>query len=138
MATNGTAAPVKVAFLGMGLMGGYMAANLAKAGFDVSAWNRTAGRPGCKIAEEAGAKMVGSIKEAVSDAQVVFTCVGDIPDVEEVILGDNGICAFAPQGTVVVDTSTIGRPAAASIGKRTVEKGLRFSDAPVTGGRLVL
>lgn len=136
MSANGIAAPEKVAFLGLGLMGGYMAANLAKAGYTVSAWNRTAGRPGCKFAEEGGAKMVESVKEAVSDAKAVFVCVGDIPDVEEVVLGENGVCTFAPKGIVIVDTSTIGRPAAVSIGKKAAEKGFRFSDAPVSGKHL--
>ena len=81
----------KVAFLGLGLMGGSMAANLASKGYQVLAWNRTSDRPGVKIAVKAGAKLVDSIEEAVQEATIVFSCVGDVPDVQSVLLGDRGV-----------------------------------------------
>jgi 3-hydroxyisobutyrate dehydrogenase len=124
----------QIAFLGLGLMGGYMAANLAKAGFTVKAWNRTPTRPGVTIAAEAGAEIVPSIQEAVETAAFIFTCVGDVPDVEDVLVGANGVVHFAPQGAIVVDLSTIGPEAARAIAKSLHNQGLRFLDAPISGG----
>lgn len=124
----------QVAFLGLGLMGGSMAANLARHGYQVTAWNRTSDRPGVEIATAAGAKIVDSIAAAVSKAEVVFTCVGDVPDVEEVLLSDKGVINYATANTLVVDMSTIGSVAAKSIGLQLQQKQLRFMDAPVSGG----
>ncbi|MGB5593355.1 MAG: NAD(P)-binding domain-containing protein, partial [Crocosphaera sp.] len=81
----------QIAFIGLGLMGGFMTANLANKGFAVNAWNRTPKRPGITIAQEAGATIVSSIEAAVNKADIIFTCVGDVPDVKEVIFEENGI-----------------------------------------------
>ena len=124
----------KVAFLGLGLMGGSMAANLARHGYEVKAWNRTSDRPKVKIAAEGGATIVDSIEAAVGDAEIVFTCVGDIPDVKEVLLGKTGVIEYAQLGTLVVDMSTIGSVAAKEIGQKLQQQNLRFMDAPVSGG----
>lgn len=123
-----------IAFLGLGIMGASMTANLARKGFPVKAWNRTSDRPGVTIAKEAGADVVPNIQEAVTEAAIIFTCVSDVPDVEEVILGDVGVAKFAPSGALVVDMSTIGRDAACSISKTLKTHNLRFLDAPVSGG----
>lgn len=124
----------QVAFLGLGLMGGAMAANLARHGYQVKAWNRTSDRPGVKIAVEGGATVVNSIQAAVSDAKIVFACVGDVPDVEEVLLGDRGVVKYAQAGTLVVDMSTIGSDTAKKIGQELQQNQLKFMDAPVSGG----
>ena len=125
---------MKTAFLGLGVMGGYMSANLATAGYSVNAWNRTPNRPGVKIALEAGANLVSSIQEAVTDVDIICTCVGDIPDVEAVILGKNGVIHFAKPGAIVIDFSTIGSAAARLISEQLEPAKIQFLDAPVSGG----
>jgi len=124
----------QVAFIGLGLMGGSMAANLARQGYQVKAWNRTSDRPEVKIAADAGATIVDSIAAAVKDAEIIFTCVGDIPDVEQVLLGEMGVINHAQANTLIVDMSTIGSVAAKEIGHKLQQQNLRFLDAPVSGG----
>jgi 3-hydroxyisobutyrate dehydrogenase len=124
----------QVAFLGLGLMGGAMAANLARHGYQVKAWNRTSDKPGVIIAAQGGATIVNSISAAVSDAEIVFSCVGDVPDVEEVLLGQTGVIKYAQPNTLMVDMSTIGSNAAKKIGQALQQQQLRFMDAPVSGG----
>src|SRR5579864_4826354 len=92
---------MRVAFLGLGIMGQPMAANLAKAGHDVTAWNRTPG----KTVE--GARMVATPAEAATDADVVWICVSDTAAVNEVLWGENGVGSALKPGAVVVDSSTI-------------------------------
>ncbi len=125
---------MNTAFLGLGVMGGYMAANLAQAGYPVKAWNRTPDRQGVQIAADGGAEIVASIQAAVDSAEVVFTCVGDVPDVEAVILGKTGVAEFAQAGTVVVDFSTIGPTAARQIATELDTRQQQFLDAPISGG----
>ncbi len=124
----------RIAFLGLGVMGGYMAANLAKEGYLVKGWNRTPDRPGVAIATDGGVEVVSSLEEAVKGADVVFVCVGDVPDVEEVILSKEGVAEYAVSGTLVVDMSTIGTEAAKRIGTALKAKDMHFLDAPVSGG----
>ena len=124
----------KLAFIGLGLMGGFMAANLAKKGFGINAWNRTPNRPGITIAQEAGATICPSIETAVREAEVIFTCVGDVPDVNDVIFQENGIINYAKPGALIVDFSTIGTQAARDIGTQLKAQQFRFLDAPISGG----
>jgi 3-hydroxyisobutyrate dehydrogenase len=124
----------KIAFLGLGLMGGSMAANLAHRGYQVKAWNRTKNRPGIARAAKAGATIVDSIRSAVANAEIIFSCVGDVPDVEEVLLGEAGVIQYAQPGALVVDMSTIGSKAAKEIATQLNQHQLRFLDAPVSGG----
>ncbi|MGF1486446.1 MAG: NAD(P)-dependent oxidoreductase [Prochloraceae cyanobacterium] len=124
----------QIAFLGLGLMGAPMTANLAKSGYPVKAWNRTKDRPGVEIAKNAGATIVNSIKEAVETADIIFTCVGDVPDVQEVVLGSDGIAKYAKTNALIVDTSTIGSRAAIKIATELKQFKLRFLDAPISGG----
>jgi 3-hydroxyisobutyrate dehydrogenase len=124
----------QITFLGLGVMGGYMTANLAKSGCQVTGWNRTGERPGVKIAGEAGAKIVSSLQEAVESADIIFSCLGDVPDVEDVLLGQSGVVNYAPKNALVVDTSTIGSTAAKKIGEELAKHDLRFLDAPISGG----
>ncbi|MEM9539777.1 MAG: NAD(P)-dependent oxidoreductase [Cyanobacteria bacterium P01_E01_bin.42] len=124
----------QIAFLGLGVMGGYMTANLAKSGCAVKAWNRTPERLGVKIAAEAGAEIISSLPEAARSADIIFSCLGDVPDVEEVLLGKEGIINYVPQNALIVDTSTIGSTAAKKIGEELSKRDLRFLDAPISGG----
>jgi 3-hydroxyisobutyrate dehydrogenase len=124
----------KIAFLGLGLMGGYMSANLARHGFPIKGWNRTPNRPGSEFALIAGVEIVPTLELAVNSADIVFICVGDIPDVEQVIFGVGGVREFARPDTLIVDMSTIGTNAARQIGARLKQNNLRFLDAPVSGG----
>ncbi|NEO25646.1 MAG: NAD(P)-dependent oxidoreductase [Kamptonema sp. SIO4C4] len=123
-----------LAFLGLGVMGGSMAANLAKAGETVSGWNRTPNRPGSQTAADAGVKIAPTLQAAVQSAEIIFTCVGDVPDVEEVLLGEQGVVQYAQPNALIVDTSTIGSEAAKKIGAALVNHNLRFLDAPISGG----
>lgn len=124
----------QIAFIGLGVMGGPMAANLAPSGYAVKGWNRTPNRPGVEIAAQAGVTVVSSIREAVASADVVFSCVSDVPDVKEVLLGTGGVAESARPGTLVIDTSTIGPEAAREIGTQLQQHDLRFLDAPISGG----
>ena len=124
----------EIAFLGLGLMGGPMAANLARQGYNVSAWNRTSDRPGVEIAKKGGATIVSSIAEALAKAEIIFTCVGDVPDIQEVLLGDRGVINYARPNSLIVDMSTIGSKAAKEIKTELNKRQLRFMDAPVSGG----
>lgn len=124
----------QVAFLGLGLMGSSMAANLARHGYQVKAWNRTSDRPEIMVAKKSGVNIVDSIQAAVQEAEIVFSCVGDVPDVEEVLLGEAGVINYAQPDTLIVDMSTIGTDAAKKIGQELQQQQLRFMDAPVSGG----
>lgn len=115
-------------------MGGPMSANLARAGYTIKGWNRTPDRPGIKTALESGVEIVTSIQEAVATADVIFSCVGDVPDVEQVLCGPESVAEFARPGSLVVDMSTIGPKAARAIAQTLSNKQLRFLDAPVSGG----
>ena len=124
----------KIAFLGLGLMGGSMAANLVKCGHQLLGWNRTKDRPTIATFTNAGGILANSLEEAVSIADVVFSCLGDVPDVTEVLIGENGALNFAKANTLFVDTSTIGSDATQAIADTLIANGLRFLDAPVSGG----
>ena len=124
----------KIAFLGLGVMGGAMAANLVKRGYSVLGWNRTKERPTISTFTSVGGTLAESLEDAVSEADVVFSCLGDVPDVTEVLIGDQGAMHFARANTLFIDTSTIGSDAAKNIGNALMHDGLRFLDAPVSGG----
>ncbi len=119
---------MRVAFLGLGIMGSRMAANLRDAGHELVVWNRTRSR-----ADAFGGAVAATPAEAAAGAEVVVTMVVDGPQVESVLLGDGGAAHGAAEGTLVVDMSTIGPTAARAIGAALGERGLRFVDAPVTG-----
>ncbi len=124
----------EIAFLGLGLMGGPMAANLARQGYHVLAWNRSKDRPGIEIAQQGGAIITDSIAKAVAQAGIIFTCVRDVPDVKELLLGEQGVVKYARPHSLIVDMSTIGSKAAKEIHSELQKHQLRFMDAPVSGG----
>ena len=125
-------APLRVGFIGLGIMGSRMAANLVRAGHDLAVFNRTRERAEAWAAEHGGA-VAASPAEAAAGRDLVVSMVVDAPQVEEVLLGARGAAAGAPPGTLCVDMSTIGSSAARRIGAALGERGLRFMDAPVTG-----
>lgn len=122
----------RIAFVGMGAMGAPMAANLLKAGFPVTVHNRTREREEPLAAM--GASRAASPAEAAAGAEIIFTCVSDVPDVKQVICGTGGVLEGAPKGALVIDTSTIGPAAAREIAQECAARGVRFLDAPVSGG----
>ncbi len=122
----------RVAFLGLGIMGSRMAANLAQAGFELTVWNRTRARAE-EFCSQHRATLAGTPAEAAVDSQIVVTMVVDGPQVEQVLLGGNGAIATARPGTLCIDCSTIGPTATREIGAALAERGVRMVDAPVTG-----
>jgi 2-hydroxy-3-oxopropionate reductase len=123
-----------VAVVGLGVMGGPMAAHLVAAGHDVVGVNRSPQAVERLVA--AGGRGAASVAEAVRDATVVITMLPDTPDVELVSLGDEGIHARAPEGAVHVDCSTIRPDAARALAASAARHGLGFVDAPVSGGEV--
>jgi 2-hydroxy-3-oxopropionate reductase len=121
-----------VGFIGLGIMGGPMAANLVKAGFDVIGYNRGP-EPTRRLVEQGG-RGADSLAEAVRDADVVVTMVPDSPDVEAVALGEDGIYAHAKRGTLHLDMSSIRPDVAKQVAEAGKQRGLRVLDAPVSGG----
>jgi len=121
-----------VGFIGLGIMGGPMAANLVKAGFEVVGHNRSPD-PVRRLVD-AGGRGAASVAEAVASADVVVTMVPDSPDVEAVALGADGVYASARPGTLHVDMSSIRPDVARRLAEAGRERGLRVLDAPVSGG----
>jgi 2-hydroxy-3-oxopropionate reductase len=121
-----------IAFIGLGIMGGPMAQRLVDAGHAVIGFNRSSGPVDRLVA--AGGKGAGSVAEAVRDADVIITMVPDSPDVEEVALGEDGIYAHAPQGSIHIDMSSIRPDVAAGLYDAGKAVGVRVMDAPVSGG----
>jgi 2-hydroxy-3-oxopropionate reductase len=121
-----------VAFIGLGIMGKPMAVNLVRAGFDVTAYNRS--RPAAEALAAAGGRAAASVAEAVKDAAVVATMLPDSPDVQAVLAGPDGVFAHAAEGCLVIDFSTIRPDAAAQLAAEGASRGLRVLDAPVSGG----
>jgi 3-hydroxyisobutyrate dehydrogenase-like beta-hydroxyacid dehydrogenase len=123
---------MRVAFLGLGIMGSRMAANLAAAGFQLTVWNRTASTAE-RFAQEHGCAVAATPAEAAAEAEIVVTMVVDGPQVEQALLGEDGVVDRARPGTLCVDCSTIGPAATLQIAAGLSERGLRMVDAPVTG-----
>ncbi|HEB65860.1 MAG TPA: NAD(P)-dependent oxidoreductase [Chloroflexi bacterium] len=121
-----------IGFIGLGIMGSGMSRNLLKAGFPLVVWNRTASKMTPLV--EAGAQPAVSPADLASRAEVVITCVSNTADVEEVILGENGVVHGARPGTLVIDMSTISPSAAQEIAAQLAQKGIHMLDAPISGG----
>ena len=122
----------RVGFCGLGTMGGAMAANLRRAGFPLTVWNRSAGRAAELLELRA---VQGASPAAVAEASdVVVICVSDSPDVEAVLFGPEGVSAGASPGTLVVDSSTISPTASRDFAARLAAQGVAMVDAPVSGG----
>ena len=117
-------------------MGRPMGHNLLKAGFPLVVWNRTASRADSLVA--AGARLAASPREAAAAADVLITIVSDPPALEEILWGANeksgGAFASIKKGTVYIDSSTVSPALARKIADASAAAGIRFLDAPVTGG----
>ncbi len=121
-----------IGFIGLGIMGQGMARNLLKAGFSVNVWNRTNSRMTSLI--EIGAHRTDSPADLASKSDIVITCVSDTPDVEAVVLGENGAIYGLQEGSLLIDMSTISPQTTREIADRLTQKGVHMLDAPISGG----
>ena len=124
----------RVAFCGLGIMGGPMAANLARAGFDVSVWTHSEGKAD-RFADEHGVRAAATPAEAAEGASAVVTMVVDAPEVESVLLGEGGAADALEPGSLCLDMSTIAPSAARALGKKLDERDLAYLEGPVSGSR---
>jgi 3-hydroxyisobutyrate dehydrogenase-like beta-hydroxyacid dehydrogenase len=122
----------RIGFVGLGIMGAPMAANLVRAGFTVSVYDRLAER--CQPLVGLGAKACGSLAELASESSVVITMVPDTPDVDALLFQPEGIAQSLPAGSVVIDMSTIAPGAAVRFARQLSERSIAMLDAPVSGG----
>jgi 3-hydroxyisobutyrate dehydrogenase len=113
-------------------MGSGMSMNILKAGFSLTVWNRTTSRT--EPLAKAGAKVAKSPKEVAEQSDIVIDIVTDSKDVEEVLLGSNGVIHGVKPGTIVIDMSTISPIKTREMTARFREKGIKMLDAPVSGG----
>lgn len=132
-ATSGTPA-TRVAFLGLGVMGFPMAGHLAKAGHDVTVYNRSAEKARAWVAEFGGTS-AATPAEAAKHADIVFCCVGNDEDLRSVVLGTQGAFAGMAKGSLFVDHTTASAEVARELAAQAKTMGLGFIDAPVSGGQ---
>lgn len=121
-----------IGFIGLGIMGGPMAANLVAAGHDVIGYNL--GQAAIDRLVAHGGRAAGSIAEAVREADIVITMLPDSPDVEQVALSDDGILAHAKGDLLYLDCSSIRPDTSRTVAQRAQAHGIRAVDAPVSGG----
>jgi 3-hydroxyisobutyrate dehydrogenase len=122
----------RIGFIGVGTMGLPMAVNLVKKGFAVTAYDLNA--QAVKAAVAAGMTSAASAAEAVAGADIVVTMLPSSPHVESVYGGDGGVINAARKGTLCIDMSTVDPAASRRVAAAAAERGLRFVDAPVSGG----
>lgn len=122
----------RIGFCGLGTMGAAMAANLVRAGFPLTAWNRTPGRAADLVA--AGVREAATPRDVAAASDITVVCVSDTPDVEAVLLGPDGIAEGCAPGSLVIDCSTIDPAATRRFAARLAEKSIAMVDAPVSGG----
>ncbi len=123
----------KIGFIGLGVMGYGMAANLLRSGFEVTVYNRTAGKAGELIA--CGASAAATPADAVREAEIVITMISNDAAIREVYYGENGIFDAVRPGTILIDSSTISPSLALELTETAESKGASFLDAPVTGSK---
>lgn len=124
----------RVAFLGLGVMGYPMAGHLARAGHQVTVYNRTAGKAKAWVAEFGGTS-AATPAEAAAGAEFVFACVGNDDDLRSVTTGEQGAFGTMAKGAVFVDHTTASAEVARELYADAVSRGLQFVDAPVSGGQ---
>jgi 2-hydroxy-3-oxopropionate reductase len=121
-----------VGFIGLGIMGAPMAANLVAAGHEVTGYNRSPAKVAALV--ERGAKGASTVAEAVRGADVVITMLPDSPDVLDVVTGEDGVLAHSHPGQLLVDMSTIRPEVSRQVAEAAAAKGVKALDAPVSGG----
>jgi 3-hydroxyisobutyrate dehydrogenase-like beta-hydroxyacid dehydrogenase len=121
---------MRVAFLGLGIMGHAMATNLVKAGHEVTVWNRTPGKMG------EGSGIAPSPAAAAQGAEVVWLCVSDTAAVEKILFGADGVEQSLADGMIIADSSTISPSATVKFAERLSAKGVAYVDAPMTGSKI--
>jgi 3-hydroxyisobutyrate dehydrogenase-like beta-hydroxyacid dehydrogenase len=121
---------MRVAFLGLGIMGQAMATNLVKAGHEVTVWNRTPG----KLVEGAG--IAPTPAAAAQGAEVVWMCVSDTAAVEKILFGPEGVEQSLAEGMIIADSSTISPSATVKFAERVGARGVAYVDAPMTGSKI--
>lgn len=134
MVLNSERTVTRAAFIGLGTMGYPMAGWLARAGIDVTVFNRTASRAEAWCRDYPG-RAAATPRAAANAAQIVFTCVGDDPDLEAVVLGEDGVFSGLRAGGILVDHTTASAHLARRLAAAGVERGLQVLDAPVSGGQ---
>jgi len=130
--TGAPTARERIGFIGLGIMGSRMAANLAAAGYELTVWNRTAATAEAFAAEH-GVNVAATPAELAAASDVVIKIVVNGEQVEEILVGEQGVIAGACPGMLCIDMSTISPAMAQSLGERLGEHGIAFIDAPVTG-----
>lgn len=121
-----------IGFIGLGIMGQGMAKNILKTGFPLVVWNRTASRMEPLV--KAGASPGHSPADVATQSDITIICVSDTPDIEEVILGQDGVIHGALSGSLVIDCSTISPQSTKEIAARLAKNGVQMLDAPISGG----
>jgi 3-hydroxyisobutyrate dehydrogenase len=122
----------RIGFVGLGTMGAAMAANLARGGFSVTAWNRSPDR--APELDDLGVARADSPADVARASDAVVVCVSDTPDVEAVLFGPGGVAEGARAGQLVIDCSTISPSATRDFSARLASAGVALVDAPVSGG----
>jgi 3-hydroxyisobutyrate dehydrogenase-like beta-hydroxyacid dehydrogenase len=125
---------MRVAFVGLGVMGFPMAGYLAKAGHEVAIFNRTAARAELWLQKHAGTRAM-TAGEAAANAEIVFCCVGNDDDVRTVILGEQGILEQTRPGSIIVDHTTASAVVARDVYAAAADNEVSFLDAPLSGGQ---
>jgi 3-hydroxyisobutyrate dehydrogenase len=128
------ATPRKTAFLGLGVMGYPMAGHLKGAGHTVTVYNRTAAKS-ADWAKKHGGQSAATPREAAKDCDIVACCVGNDDDLRSVVLGENGAFAGMKKGAIFIDHTTASANIARELAAEAKKLGLRFIDAPVSGGQ---
>ena len=125
---------MKVAFIGLGVMGYPMAGHLANAGHSVTVYNRTTAKAQKWVSEYQG-EYAETPREAAKGADIVFMCVGNDDDLRSVVYGENGVLASMHEGSYLVDHTTTSAEVAREVGAQAKLQGIAFLDAPVSGGQ---
>jgi len=121
-----------IGFVGLGIMGHAMAANLVRAGFDTVIWNRTKSK--ADDLASLGATVAASPADVAGRAEIVMICVSDTPDVETVVFGSDGVSSGVSPGSLIIDHSTISPAATKLFASRIRDRGVHWLDAPISGG----
>ena len=125
---------MKVAFIGLGVMGYPMAGHLANAGHNVTVYNRTTAKAQKWVSEYQGS-YCETPSEAAKGADIVFMCVGNDDDLRSVVYGENGVLVSMHEGSYLVDHTTTSAEVAREVGAQAKQQGIAFLDAPVSGGQ---